>query len=521
MLRFSTLRRCITNKISAAGTSEGLLSCSEKSELSVSVKGPVSVIASNFGIGERTVDALAAAEEERRVARWGKLYDDMIVFEGGAIADNDFVGKDMIMRDYVHFALYHSKWGYYPKLHRKYREQMTSGFFDPVPFATLRNQQDYQDYASRIHSSTPSFVTPSQLFQPFYGWVIAEYLVSVYRAKFHPSEPLVIYDVGAGTGALAVAFLNFLAEHYPEMYDKVEYHVIEQSGFMIPLLRTKLIHHYHRTKIHHISILNWRQRDPRRCVVLGIELLSGLPHDLIYWSNTNEVAEQWWQFYQGDNLATAMETFNPVKDPVILRYLRCSQMMQEESLKNLKILSLTGGQEVVDPGTKNHICFDFYQENFVTLGQKILNVHNPFRQMYIPTAAMMMIETIAEHFPRHHCFFADWSEVQYGIAGFNGPLVQVKIRIAKDSYVRRSSDTFSTNAGMVDLCFPTDFSALQTVYKAICGDHKEVSNMTHPQFWRSFGGDKIALFASRSGYNPILEDFKMFQVFAAHHPAEL
>ncbi len=462
------------------------------------------------------------AEEERRVTRYEKLYENMIVFEGGALADHQFVGNEMIMRDYVQFALYHNKWGYYPKLHRKYREQMTSGFFDPVPFATLRNQPDYLDYVSRLHTTTPNYITPTQLFQPYYGWVLAEYLVSVYRAKFHPAEPLVIYDVGAGTGAFAVTFLNFLAEHYPEVYNKVEYHTIEQSGFMIPHIRAKLVHHYHRVRIHHISILNWREKELRRCVVLGIELLSGMPHDLIYWAANGETSEQWWHFTNVNNLGTAVEEYCPVKDPVILRYLRASKMMREESFKNLRIFCATDGHETVDEGFwKGGMGIDFYADGGLTILQKQLNIHNPHLQMWIPTATMLMMEVLAEYFPRHHLFMADWSSVQYGIAGMNGPLVQIKIRIAKDQFVRRSMDSFQGNAGMVDLCFPTDFGMLQVLYKAICGDQKEVSSMSHPQFWRSFGGDKIALFATKSGYNPILQDFEPFHVLAAHHPAEL
>lgn len=115
------------------------------------------------------------------------------------------------MRDYIHFALYNSKYGYFPRLCRKYRAEMTSGYFDPIPWGSLRNEQDYELSVNAIHKSTPAFVTPTQLFQPYYGWVLAEYLVTTYRAKFDPREPLVIYDVGAGTGALALSILDYLA----------------------------------------------------------------------------------------------------------------------------------------------------------------------------------------------------------------------------------------------------------------------------------------------------------------------
>jgi hypothetical protein len=221
-------------------------------------------------------------------------------------------------------------------------------------------------------------------------------------------------------------------------------------------------------------------------------------------------------------MTSGKEMFVPVKDPVILRYLRASKMMREESYKNLKIFTATEGQEIVKAGYfAEGLGFDWYADNAVSKLTKLLKQMSPLCQMWIPTASMLMMEVLAEFFPRHHLFMADWSRVQYSVVGINGPLVQVKIRVAKNQFIRRSLDSFAQNAGMVDLCFPTDFELLQAMYGSICGEHKEVSNMSHPQFWRSFGGDKIALFATKSGYNPIIQDFEAFQVLAAHHPPEM
>ena len=80
---------------------------------------------------ERALE-LAKAEEERRLARQHKLYEDMLVFEGGDIKDVETLGKKILTRDFVQYANFHYKWGYYPKFFRKYRELMTTGFFDPI-----------------------------------------------------------------------------------------------------------------------------------------------------------------------------------------------------------------------------------------------------------------------------------------------------------------------------------------------------------------------------------------------------
>jgi hypothetical protein len=119
-------------------------------------------LSSSFGVSEvRSVESLAAAEDAKRVARQSKLFENMVVFDGGCLGDHEALGKQMIMREFIHYGMYHRKWGYYPKLFRKYRQLMTSNGFDPIPFASLRNQHDYDLYIGKLHESTPSYVTPN------------------------------------------------------------------------------------------------------------------------------------------------------------------------------------------------------------------------------------------------------------------------------------------------------------------------------------------------------------------------
>ncbi|KAF8295475.1 putative S-adenosyl-L-methionine-dependent methyltransferase [Trypanosoma cruzi] len=509
-----------TNDATAASHHDGVAAVHYAS-LSTAQGGMPSIVSSGSHVmSESRLDELATQEEERRVARQKKLFEDLIVFEGGALADHDSLGTSLIMRDFIHFALYHKKWGYYPKLHRKYRQLMTSGYFDPVPFASLRNQHDYELYVGKIHESTPACITPTQLFQPHYGWVLAEYLVTMMRAKFDPREPLVVYDIGAGTGALAVSVLDYLAEHFSAVYAQCEYHVVEQNPQLVQVLRNRLITHYHHVKIHNISILNWRQLERRRCVLLGVELLSGMPHDCVLLSGDGVCNEHWFGFQQHDNLSTVHERYYALKDPVILRYLRYLRWLQEESFHSLKVLCLTGGRENIDPPPFTSIEPNMNDPLRVIM-TKVIWTHSPFRTLWLPTVAMLFLETCAAFFPRHHLFLVDWSGVRQALPGVNGPVCQCKVRVAKDMYLRRPADSLHGNAGMVDICFPTDFEHLAVVYRNICGAHKDISSLTHPQFWKTFGGDKTALFTTRSGFNPLLEDFEPFHVFATHHPPEM
>lgn len=478
------------------------------------------ILASESFRDQRTALALALREEERRVERVKDMFEDLLVFQGGAIADHDNFGYRMMMRDFVQYALYHYKWGYHPKLVRKYRSILTSGLFDPVPFAGLRNKWDYENYVTKITDGSPTYVSPPSLFQPYYGWVMAEYMIGVMRAKFDPTEPLIIYEIGSFNGMLALNVLDFLAEQYPEIYETVEYHSIDMSEEMIRIQRTKLVHHMHKVKLHNISIFNWRQVEPRRCFVLGIEVMSSMPHDCIVHSDDGTVYQSWIKFLNRDNLATAEERWERASDPMILRYLRYTELMREESYNSLKILCLTDGKVNDDPAKWNTIEPTAY-DGHLTIILKSINIHNPYKIVWLPVGQMIMFETLAQFFPRHHAFFSDWSSVQNPIMGINGPVVQAKLRIGRDWFVRRVASEFLQNGGMVDVCFPTDFDHMTTLYRNICGHHKEVTNITHPDFWKTFGGEKTSLFAAQNGFNPLLEDFETFSIFATHHPAEM
>jgi len=463
--------------------------------------------------------ALAMACEEKRVAREKQWLEDLVVFQGGAIKDHPSFGRYMIMRDFLHHALYHPRWGYHPKMQKKYKSLVTTGFFEPLAFSATRGRQDYEACVEKLQESTPTFITTSQLFQPVYSWVYCEYMLHTMRAKFHPGEPLVIYEFGAGGGAFAQHFLDFLAEHHADVYATCEYHLLELSPVMIELQRSKLIHHANRVRMHNISLYNWTEMETRRCFVVALDVLSQMPHDLIVWTKDGACYQQHIEFKEKDNLGNARDRWEPATDPLILRYLRYSLMLQEQSMHALKVLCLTDGRDNIDPPRWKSIEPTLYDPTTVVLS-KVFAMHNPFRQMWVPTGQLLMFETMAKYFPRHHAVLGDWNTVMQPISGYNGPVVQCKLRLTKDFFLRRATDHFLANAGMVDVCFPTDFEQMKILYNNVCGQEKEIGLSTHPEFFATHGGDKTQLFNTKTGWNPLLEDLKLYSVFTSHHPAE-
>eukprot|EP00760_Papus_ankaliazontas_P015032 PhM_4_TR16249/c0_g1_i1/m.34786 len=480
---------------------------------------PVGLNDSPISGGNHDPLALALQCDERRIAREKATFEDMLVFKGGAVSDSPTLNGKLIFRDFIHNMMYHPRMGYHPKMCRKYKDLVTSGFFEPLAFSATRGQQDYEYCVERLQEATPTFISTSQLFYPTYSYIMAEYMLNSMRAKFHPNEPLIMYEFGAGTGQLGLGVLDFLAEHHPEVYANCEYHFIDLNPVMTNIQRSKLIHHHSHVRLHNISAFNWTEFVPQRCFVLGFDLLNSMPHDFVVWSRDGAVYEQHIQFMERNNLNMARERWFPATDPVILRYLHYSGYMQEKTYHALKVLCLTEGHENIDPPRWRNIEPNIYDPHLV-IASKVFAMHNPFRQAFLPTGTTLFFEMLAKYFPRHHLVLGDWNSVVQPISGHNGPVVQAKIRLAKDVFIRRFSPNILHNGGMVDICFPTDFEDTKKVYHAICGEDKEMGISTQPEFMAVHGGSRTQMVNTRTGFNPLLEDFHPYSLFTSHHPAE-
>lgn len=76
----------------------------------------------------------------------------------------------------------------------------------------------FSDYQESLSLNYPQnkFLTPSEIFRPFYGWSVARKILSLHK-KF-PKEKLVIYELGSGLGGQAESFLSYLKYYEPKVY---------------------------------------------------------------------------------------------------------------------------------------------------------------------------------------------------------------------------------------------------------------------------------------------------------------
>ena len=101
--------------------------------------------------------------------------------------------------DFISDRLYFRGEGYFSK-----PDNQLGYLKDPIPFTELFG---YEDYVKILHDRYPknAWLTPSEIFKPYYGMTIANYISNTFDShqKSDPglrSKPLQIIEAGAGNG---------------------------------------------------------------------------------------------------------------------------------------------------------------------------------------------------------------------------------------------------------------------------------------------------------------------------------
>lgn len=101
------------------------------------------------------------------------------------------------VRDFIHDSLYHPKEGYFSG------GPSVGSPSKPIDFNSLGNELAYFNHVQALYASLQvSWLTPVEIFQPYYGAAIARFMADRWLDLGSPG-PLHIYEIGGGTGMLA------------------------------------------------------------------------------------------------------------------------------------------------------------------------------------------------------------------------------------------------------------------------------------------------------------------------------
>lgn len=97
---------------------------------------------------------------------------------------------------------------------------------EPIKFSKLRGYFDYRQEMERLYPDN-AWVTPCELFKPFYGYTIANFMLNQMEAI--KSRRLRVVEMGPGTGTFADSMLDFFKNYDLDIYRECEYIFVEIS----------------------------------------------------------------------------------------------------------------------------------------------------------------------------------------------------------------------------------------------------------------------------------------------------
>ncbi|CAI5976861.1 unnamed protein product, partial [Closterium sp. NIES-64] len=125
------------------------------------------------------------------------------------------------VRDFIHTSLYHPTDGYFTS-----NAAAVGSIPHPISFRQLAGRREWMALQQSLYASADtSWFTPSELFQPWYGYAVADFILSSHS----PTKPLKMYEVGGGGGTLARNILDRLKAKAPAVYRHCRYTSVEIS----------------------------------------------------------------------------------------------------------------------------------------------------------------------------------------------------------------------------------------------------------------------------------------------------
>ncbi|MCJ1226436.1 hypothetical protein MMC12_003088 [Toensbergia leucococca] len=403
-------------------------------------------------------------------------------------------------------SLYNPNYGYFSK------QVVIFSPGDPFDFNSIRDEPEfrtllghrYTTFEDVLDAKAPNqsrqlWHTPTELFRPYYGEAIARYLVTNYKLTHHPYHDLIIYELGAGNGTLMLNILDYIRDLHPDVYPRTKFKVIEISSSLASLQSSQLTRtasargHLDHVEIINRSIFAWESYVPAPCYFLALEVFDNFAHDSIRYDPFTE------QPLQGNVLVDATgdfyEFYTRDIDPVAARFLRVRHAACSRPYNHpLKSSKLTRSIKARLPFAAN-----------LTVPE------------YIPTRLMQFFDILREYFPLHQLLTSDFHSLPNAIKGINAPVVQTRYQrrvvpvstplsaspfeIAQTHTILQSQ---KVQQGYFDILFPTNFAAMEDIYRAITGKLTRV--LSHEDFLRRWA--YVEDTQTRSGENPLLSWYK-------------
>lgn len=483
------------------------------------------------------------------------------------------------MRDFVHRSLYDHSAGYFATRDVIYAPPAY------VDFNNLLGQMEYRQVLARLYAASEhAWLTPVLVFAPWYSYAIAKWLVKgvmALRARGggrHAAAPLVVYEVGGGTGTNARAVCDWVKAHAPQLYRSMSYTVLEISPALHARQNALLAAGGHEGVARSVladatDLAAAGVTDGRPCAVVACEVLDNLPHDKVVRlaATPDAAAGDWHEVHVArvplpaasaaadDGREAFREVLRPLADPLIARTLPFvlasgngdgSNTSSSGSLLTTAAEAARGAVARLRAGRE---------------GRAVVHDRSPLppgvsEARYVPTGSRRLLESLQAAFPRHGLWAADFDALPPpaldlrraarednlvvgdggdGAPGYYPARTCAPLVASKGTPGGGGSGGGSTGAGgrpvtvdhptylsprprgAADIFFPTDFAALA----AMLADVRAGAGVAAvaaasdvrvlSQAAFMAGHADVARTATLGGYNPLLQDYANTRVLVA------
>lgn len=378
-----------------------------------------------------------------------------------------------------------------------------------LPWRDFAGEFDAWEAMASAHrharQSRNAWLTPSEMFAPYYGAAFARCALMMHRKKTmeQGKDPeqvtLRMVEVGAGRGGLARGAMAYLKEKGGHQGWK--YLCTDVSQASLACLE----------KLEGASTMQMDATDPKQweklaseehTFVIATEVLDNLPHDRV----EKDTRGQWQETYASvqkeiDKHARPGMELRPLQDPLLQRCFEHLSILDSDAARRFPLPSW-----------------------FPALWKKKITHKDGGSVHFLPTACLEMLEAMHQALPAHTLIAQDFDTLpDIKIAGKNAPLVVKthihQLRDGQDAgdLPDEDLDTFllkEEEMGQCDVLFPTDFDWLSTLFQSTAESHGRRCVARHAmarEFLESFGD--VYATSTRSGYNPMLEEFPNTRIF--------
>eukprot|EP00899_Mesostigma_viride_P015040 jgi/Mesvir1/23537/Mv18237-RA.2 len=280
--------------------------------------------------------------------------------------------RPQLTREFVRRSLYDKEHGYFAA-----KPHSIGRLDSPLPFHQMRGHDEYRDALGSLYRSLQhSWLTPVEIFQPWYAFALAKYILHKHAA-IPGSPPLKVVEIGGGNGTCARDVLRYIAHNAPDVYRSMSYTCVEISaavaqaqrntvlgmspgpngkdgtgsqgtgrdgvGTRLPSLSTATRHtqeadagngHVSRFRVENRDATErngWGPVDTSPCFIIMLEVADNLPHDRVWLCpDSGQLMQTYVETIDHGGVPSrppspslsVREAHEPVHDPLILQCLQ-------------------------------------------------------------------------------------------------------------------------------------------------------------------------------------------------------